>query len=191
MKKTSFKINKDILVLVCMSTLGVLGVFFLYNKTIKRPQFEIGVLIDKNNIAEGEIRRKEMMQAEQKKFNNEQLDIESKTLKFRELIPYKVDTTEFVRLLENFSEEYFSEYKLRELRVDILPLEKVEDSYYRRQFNISCQGRYVDIIKFFNLLQRAKYILNIEALSIGRNSEVVPLVETNFRISIIQSSGEE
>jgi len=191
MNRRVLKINKSFLGIIIIIVLGIVFGLVVFGTLFKNSRRQINELEQKINIAEGEVKRKEMMMREVATFKTEQLGMESKTLAFSGYIPYRLDTTEFVKFLQGFSDQFSSEYRLKELKVDIMPLEKVDDSYYRRQFRIYCQGKYQDVIKFFGILQKAKYLLNIEELEIRRNPDIVPLVETDFRISIIQSSPEE
>ena len=49
----------------------------------------------------------------------------------------------------------------------------------------------MELIKFFDILQKAKYLINIEELNLKRNPQLIPYLETDLRISTVQTSGEE
>ncbi len=191
MNKSVLKVNKSFLGIIIIVVLGIVFELVVFGMLFKNIRRQINELEQKINIADGETKRKDMMMKEGTVFKTEQLGIESKTLKFSGYIPYRLDTTEFVKLLQGFSNQFSSDYRLKEMKVEIIPLKEAGGSYYSRQFRIYCQGKYQDVIKFFGILQKAKYLLNIEEVEIKRNPEIVPLVETEFRISIIQSSSEE
>ncbi|MDP8234335.1 MAG: hypothetical protein P9M06_06005 [Candidatus Saelkia tenebricola] len=191
MKKSFLKSNQSFITIIVLVVVGLIFGLVFFGNLFKGGKNQMRELDQKINIANGEMKRKKMMMQEVNSFKKEQLEIESKTLKFSDAIPHSVDTTEFVKLLQGFSDQFSSEYRLKEIRVDIIPLEAIDDGgFYRRQFRIYCQGKYQDMIKFYGILQKAKYLLNMEELELKRNPAIVPLVETDFRISIIQSASE-
>jgi len=191
MKKLASKANKDFLTVIIYIILGVAAGVTVYYSLVVKTKNAIEEYRNKIEIASGESKRNRAMLEMVTGYNRNKLNIESKTLKFSELMPHKLDTTEFVRLLENFSTEFNSEYGLKNMRIDIIPLEQIKEGYYMRQFRVYCQGRYSDLMSFFDILQKAKYLLNIEELNIRRNPEIIPYLEADFRISIIQTSPEE
>ncbi|MDD5614159.1 MAG: hypothetical protein PHQ54_03705 [Candidatus Omnitrophica bacterium] len=191
MKKLVPKTNQDFLTVVVYVVLGVIAGVMIYYSLIVKTRNAIEEYRNRIEIASGESKRNRAMLEAVTDYNRNKLNIESKTLKFSDLMPHKLDTTEFVRLLENFSTEFSSEYGLKNMRIDIIPLEQIKEGYYKRQFRVYCQGRYADLMNFFDILQKAKYLLNIEELNVRRNPETIPYLEADFRISIIQTSPEE
>ncbi len=191
MIKFNFKIDKQLTAILIYALSGIAVAILLYFFLIIKTASNINDYKNRLNIATGESKRKRVMLEAISKFNSSKLEIESKTLKFSEYVPYKLDTTEFVKLLDSFSSEFGSKYGLKDMRIDILPLVKVAEGYYQRQFRIYCQGRYMDLMNFFDILQKAKYLINIEELNIKRNPQLIPYLETDLRISIVQTSEEE
>ncbi|MDP8216978.1 MAG: hypothetical protein P9L98_06690 [Candidatus Kaelpia imicola] len=187
----NFKIDKQFAVIIFYILLGTIIAAALYFLLVLKTTGNIEDYNSRMDIASGESKRKRMMLQAITEFNETKLEIEAKTLKFSEHIPYKVDTTEFVKLLDSFSSEFSSKYGLKDMRIDILPLTEVEEGYYERQFRIYCQGRYMDLMRFFDILQRVRYLINVEELSIKRNPKIIPYLETDLRITIIQTSEEE
>lgn len=183
----NLKLKREVLILIIFVFLGaIIGIFF-YRTLLSNAKEQIKKTTDKLNIAEGELRRRKMMLAEIGKFKGMQLEIESKTLKFKELVPHTVDTTKILKLLEDLS----SEFKFKEMKVDILPLTEIEGSYFARCVRVYFQGRYLDIAKFFNAVQNFQYLLNLEELEIRRNPHIVPFLEVTCLISTIQCSAHE
>ncbi len=191
MTKFGFKIDKQFAAIISYILLEVIITVVLYFILIVKTTSNIDNYKDRIDIASGESKRKRMMLQEISEYNKSKLDIESKTLRFSEYMPYKIDTAEFVKLLDSFSSEFGSKYGLKDMRIDILPLTEIEKGYYERKFNIYCRGRYMDLMKFFDLLQKAKYLINIEELNVKRNPEIIPYLEADLRIALIQASEEE
>ncbi|MDP8253567.1 MAG: hypothetical protein P9X27_04110 [Candidatus Kaelpia aquatica] len=187
----NFRVDKQFAIIVFYILSGILVAVALYLLLIIKTTNNVEDYNNRIDIASGENKRKVMMLQAISEFNKADLEIEAKTLKFSDYIPHKVATTEFVKLLDSFSSEFGSKYGLRDMRIDILPLTEIEKGYYQRQFRVYCRGRYMDLMKFFDILQRAKYLINIEELNVRRNPEIIPYLDVDLRIAIIQVSEEE
>ena len=187
----NFKVDKQFAMIIGYILLGIFIAMVLFFFLIFKTQYGIKDYRNRVDIASGESKRKRVMLETISEFDKSKLEMEAKTLKFSEYAPYKLDTTEFVELLDSFSSEFSSKYGLKDMRIDILPLVEVTEGIYRRQFRVYCQGRYMELIKFFDILQKAKYLINIEELNLKRNPQLIPYLETDLRISTVQTSGEE
>jgi Tfp pilus assembly protein PilO len=191
MIKFNFKLDRQLATVAFYILAGLLITLGLYFFLIVRTTSDINDYKKRVEIATGESKRKRVMLQEINDFDKTKLDIESKILKFSSHIPYKLDTTDFVKSLDRFSSEFDPQSGLRDIRVDILPLMKIKEGYYQRQFRIYCQGRYMDLMKFLDALQSTKYLINIEELNVKRNAQLIPYLELDLRISVAQTSEEE
>jgi hypothetical protein len=182
------KINKDLVLIAIIIIAGAGSGYFLYNSQLKGIQKKIQEYNEKIKVAQGELNRKKMMEKEIKDFENQKLTLEAKALKYKDYIPEIIDPALLIKKLEELTKKF----NLRELKFEILPGEVSAQSLFKKEFRIYCQGKFIDILDFINALQKSgKYILNIEELDIKRNPEIVPLLETELRISIVQSQIEE
>lgn len=182
------KMNKDLVLIAIIIIAGAVSGHLLYNSQLKEIQNEIHEYNEKIKIAQGELNRKKMMEKEIKDFEAQKLRLEAKVLKYKDYIPEIIDPAQLMKKLEELTKEF----NLGELKFEILPGKVSAQSLFKKEFRIYCQGKFTDILNFITTLQKSgKYILNIEELDIKRNPEIVPLLETKLRISVIQSQIEQ
>lgn len=181
------KLNKDLVLIAVIIIIGVGSWYFLYNTQIKDIQSYIQKYEEKIKVAQGELNRNKIMEEVVKNYESQKLEMEAKVLKYKDYIPETIDSASLIKKLEELTKKF----NLKEPKFEILP-GVVFQSLFKKEFRIYCQGKFLDILDFVNALQNSgKYILNIEELEIKRNPEIIPLVETNIRISIVQSRIEE
>lgn len=184
------KLKRDLVFSIMFILLGIIGGIILYKFLLTATQGQIRKLTQQIQTAEGELKRRKMMEEEVNKFEKEQLEMESKILKFKEMIPDTVDTSKIVEMLEELSKKF----KFKETKVDILPLLEIEESggsYYLRKIRVSFRGKYENLPKFLEAVRGSRYLLNIEELEVSRNDKIVPYLEVSCAISAIQSSPQE
>ncbi len=181
------KLNRDLVLIAVIIIIGVGSGYFLYNTQIKSIQSRIQEYSEKIKVAQGELSRNKMMEKELKDYEKRKLEMEAKVLKYKDYIPETIDSASLMKKLEKLTKKF----NLKEPKFEILP--GVATQYlFKKEFRIYCQGKFLDILDFVNALQNSgKYILNIEELEIRRNPEIVPLLEADIRISIVQSHIEE
>ena len=130
----NFKVDKQLTMIIGYILLGSFIALVLFFFLIFKTQYSIKDYSNRVEVASGESKRKRAMLETISKFDKSKLEVEAKNLRFSEYVPYKLDTTEFVELLDSFSSEFSSKYGLKDMRIDILPLVEVTEGIYQRQF---------------------------------------------------------
>jgi Tfp pilus assembly protein PilO len=187
-KLEKLKIEKSRVLLGVEIFVGLILLLLFHSFLIKKPKAKIEAMSREIKKIEAELNKKKAMQKEVKNYEDKRkLEIEAKALKFRELIPLHIDSTDIVEMIEALS----TKYDLRETKIDFTPVEEVNESLHTREFKVLFQGKYENILKFLQALQKENYIINIKEVEINRNEEIVPFLEAKVVFSVPQTAPSE